>query len=135
MCVSYLPRGEHRGNSEQLFSRAGSLSDNNGKSPPHRLAVWASIGSNRKVYEPPKKDILTRYFKKFNRGGQLDALEEYHVGLDGGDDANPDERTDHFGRYGEHASQPRGVHAGVHTHAHCQPLRRHGSRRSKKVKR
>ena len=29
----------HEGNSEQLFSRAGALSDNNGKAPPHRLAV------------------------------------------------------------------------------------------------
>ena len=114
-CASHMC---HEGNSEQLFSRAGALSDGNGRSPPHRLAVWASIGCNRKVYEPPKQDILTRYFKKFSRGGKLDALEEYHVGLDGGDaDGVQHDRADHFGRYGEPGAQTRGVHAGVHVNA------------------
>ena len=41
--AAHLP---HEANSEQLFSRAGTLSDDNGKMDPHRLAVWTSIGVN-----------------------------------------------------------------------------------------
>ena len=33
----------HEANSEQLFSRAGSLSPDNGKMSPTHLATWASI--------------------------------------------------------------------------------------------
>ena len=35
--ASHLP---HEANSEQLFSRSGSLSDDNGKMDPAQLAVW-----------------------------------------------------------------------------------------------
>ena len=35
--AAHLP---HEANSEQLFSRAGTLSDDNGKMDPHHLAVW-----------------------------------------------------------------------------------------------
>ena len=41
--ASHIP---HEGNSEQLFSRSGALSDDNGKMDPARLAVWTSIGVN-----------------------------------------------------------------------------------------
>ena len=41
--ASHLP---HEGNSEQLFSRSGMLSDNNGRGDPARLATWTSIGVN-----------------------------------------------------------------------------------------
>ena len=47
--ASHLP---HEGNSEQLFSRTGALSDNNGKMDPTRLAVWTSIGVNYKLLSP-----------------------------------------------------------------------------------
>ena len=46
--ASHLP---HEGNSEQLFSRSGALSDNNGKMDPTRLAVWTSIGVNYSTYK------------------------------------------------------------------------------------
>ena len=41
--ASHIP---HEGNSEQLFSRSGALSDDNGKMDPARLAVRTSIGVN-----------------------------------------------------------------------------------------
>jgi hypothetical protein len=41
--ASHIP---HEGNSEQLFSRSGMLSDNNGRGDPARLATWTSIGVN-----------------------------------------------------------------------------------------
>ena len=47
----------------------------------HRLATWTLTGTNCVVYEPPVEDILARYYQKFNKGGKLDAIEEYHVGL------------------------------------------------------
>ena len=60
----------HEANSEQLFSGAGKLSDDNGLMDPHRLAVWTSIGANRSVYEPSTKQIMERYFLKFSKGGK-----------------------------------------------------------------
>ena len=60
----------HEANSEQLFSRSGKLSDDNGKMDPHRLAVWTSIGVNRRVYEPSVQQIMERYFLKFSKGGK-----------------------------------------------------------------
>ena len=58
--ASHIP---HEGNSEQLFSRSGALSDNNGKMSPFRLAVWTSIGVNYSTYK-----ILERYMLKFSKG-------------------------------------------------------------------
>ena len=66
---SHLP---HEANTEQLFSLAGSLSDNNGKMDPYRLSVWVSIGVNRSVFMPDTKAILERYMAKFSKGGTLD---------------------------------------------------------------
>ena len=65
----------HEANSEQLFSRSGALSDDNGKMDPHRLAVWTSIGVNYSTYKPTDKEILDRYLLKFSKGGKATAAE------------------------------------------------------------
>jgi len=70
--ASHLP---HEGNSEQLFSRSGALSDDNGKMDPHRLAVWTSIGVNYSTYKPTDMQILARYFLKFSKGGKATMAE------------------------------------------------------------
>ena len=70
--ASHLP---HEGNSEQLFSRSGALSDNNGKMDPHRLAVWTSIGVNYSTYKPTDEEILTHYIRKFSKGGTATVAE------------------------------------------------------------
>ena len=72
-CASHLP---HEANTEQLFSIAGSLSDDNGKMDPYRLSVWVSIGSNASVFMPSVKDILERYLAKFSKGAQADLGDE-----------------------------------------------------------
>ena len=54
----------HEGNTEQLFSLAGSLSDDNGKMDPDHLTVWTAIGGNMKVYKPSVDLILKRYMSK-----------------------------------------------------------------------
>ena len=66
---SHLP---HEANTEQLFSLAGSLSDDNGKMDPYRLSVWVSIGANRNAFMPDVKAILERYMAKFSKGGTMD---------------------------------------------------------------
>jgi|TARA_B100001758_G_scaffold201447_1_gene180494 hypothetical protein len=70
--AAHLP---HEANSEQLFSRAGTLSDDNGKMDPHRLAVWTSIGVNYSTYKPTDEEILARYLLKFSKGGKTTAAE------------------------------------------------------------
>ena len=70
--ASHLP---HEGNSEQLFSRSGALSENNGKMDPHRLAVWTSIGVNYSTYKPTDKEILNRYMLKFSKSGKATVAE------------------------------------------------------------
>ena len=64
-----------KANSEQLFSRAGTLADDNGKMDPHRRAVWTSIGVNYSTYKPTDEEILTRYLLKFSKGGKATAAE------------------------------------------------------------
>ena len=76
--ASHLP---HEGNSEQLFSRSGALSDDNGRMDPARLAVWTSIGVNFSTYRPSNKQILERYFLKFSKGGKAANLHEDDLGL------------------------------------------------------
>ena len=71
---SHLP---HEANTEQLFSLAGSLSDDNGKMDPYRLSVWVSIGANRSVFRPDCKAILQRYMAKFSKGGTMDLNEDF----------------------------------------------------------
>ena len=70
--AAHLPQ---EANSEQLFSRAGTLSDDNGKMDPHCLAVWTSIGVNYSTYKPTDEEILTRYLLKFSKGGKATAAE------------------------------------------------------------
>ena len=38
---------------------------------PAYLATLVFIGSNKKVYMPPKKDIWQRYLRKFSKNGKL----------------------------------------------------------------
>ena len=68
----------HEGNSEQLFSRSGALSDSNGTMDPARLAVWTSIGVNYSTYQPAAKLILERYMLKFSKGGKA-TVAEMHI--------------------------------------------------------
>jgi hypothetical protein len=76
--ASHLP---HEGNSEQLFSRTGALSDNDGKMDPTRLAaVWTSIGVKYSTFQPGHKQILERYLLKFSKGGK-GKLHEDDLGL------------------------------------------------------
>jgi hypothetical protein len=84
--ASHLP---HEGNSEQLFSRSGALSDDNGKMDPARLAVWTSIRINYKpTYQPSYEQTLQRYLLKFSKGGNASSLHEDNLGLllEGGED-------------------------------------------------
>ena len=75
--ASHIP---HEGNSEQLFSRSGALSDDNGKMDPARLGVWTSIGVNYSTYKPTDKQILERYLLKFSKGGTA-KMHEDDLGL------------------------------------------------------
>ena len=104
----------HEANSEQLFSRAGSLSPDNGKMSPTHLATWASIAVNYAVFQPSHTAILERYLLKFGRQGRL---YEEDVGLLSPDDDGtynvPDNGS--FARFGEPARRPLGEHAGTHT--------------------
>ena len=61
-------------------SRAGGLSDDNGKMDPARLAVWTSIGVNYSTYKPTDKQILERYLLKFSKGGTA-KMHEDDLGL------------------------------------------------------
>lgn len=85
--ASHLP---HEGNSEQLFSRAGGLSDDNGKMDPARLAVWTAIGVNYSTYRPTDKQILERYLLKFGKGSTA-KMHEDDMGLL---DPDPDSTAD-----------------------------------------
>ena len=74
--ASHIP---HEGNSEQLFSRSGMLSDNNGRGDPARLATWTSIGVNYDTFQPSYEKILERYLLKFRKHGKK--LHEDDLGL------------------------------------------------------
>lgn len=71
----------HEANTEQLFSLAGGLSDDNGKMDPYRLAVWVSVASNRKAFMPSTKAILERYMLKFSKGGTVDLAADAGLGI------------------------------------------------------
>ena len=88
--ASHLPHEANSPNTEQLFSRSGALSDDNGKMDPARLAVWTSIGVNYSTFKPTNEQILERYMLKFSKGGKATAAEMHQddKGLldpDGGD--------------------------------------------------
>ena len=75
--ASHLP---HEANSEQLFSRSGDLSDDNGKRWTQRLAVWTSIAVNYSTFKPSNSDILKRCLLKYSKGSSL-RLHEDDLGL------------------------------------------------------
>jgi hypothetical protein len=60
----------HEGNTEQLFSLSGALSDDNCKMHPDNLATWTAVGANMGIYKPPLKDIIKRYYKKFGNNDE-----------------------------------------------------------------
>ena len=76
--ASHIP---HEGNTEQLFSRSGALSDDNGKMDPSHLAVWTSIGVNMSTYKPTNEQILKRYMLKFSKGGKATEMHQDDKGL------------------------------------------------------
>ena len=53
----------HEGNVEQIFSRAGLLSDPN--LDPDHLATLVKVGYNKKAYEPMVKAIQEKYYEMF----------------------------------------------------------------------
>ena len=105
--ASHLP---HEANSEQLFSRSGSLSDDNDKMDPARLAGWTSIGVNYSTYQPSTKQILAHYMLKFSKGGTA-KLHEDDLGLLDEEGGN----GDIFAQGVQLAPQVRGEHGGVHS--------------------
>ena len=61
----------HEANVENLFSRAGLLSDPN--MDPHYLGMLTSIVAGKAAYNPPYEKIKAKYFEKFRgKGGDGD---------------------------------------------------------------
>ena len=59
----------HEANVEQLFSRAGLLTDPN--MDPQFLAKLTSIAMNKAAYEPSTSEIKAKYFDKYRgKGGE-----------------------------------------------------------------
>ena len=58
--ASHLP---HEANVEQVFSRAGRMSDPN--LDPGYLGTLVMVGMNKKNYSPPLSAIKERYYSKF----------------------------------------------------------------------
>lgn len=65
--ASHLP---HEANVEQVFSRAGKLSDPNVN--PHYLGTLVKVAMNKKNFKPTVKDIKARYYAKFRGRGFLE---------------------------------------------------------------
>lgn len=64
------------------------------------------------VYQPESKAILKRYFLKFSKNGKLHEDDAGLLDPDGGIDAQQD--GGYYARWGEHADQNYGEHAGTH---------------------
>ena len=64
----------HEANVENLFSRAGLLSDPN--MDPHFLATLTSIVAGKAAYNPPSEKIKVKYFEKFRGKGGGDDVDE-----------------------------------------------------------
>ena len=65
----------HEANVENLFSRAGLLSDPNME--PHYLGMLTSIVAGKAVCNPPYEKIKAKYFEKFRgKGGDGDGGDE-----------------------------------------------------------
>ena len=77
--ASHIP---HEGNSEQIFSRSGALSDEKGKLDAERLAIWTSIGINYYTFRPDEEKILERYLlKRSSEGGSSANVHADDLGL------------------------------------------------------
>ena len=73
----------HEGNVEQIFSRAGLLSDPN--LDPDHLATLVKVGYNKKAYEPMVKAIQEKYYEMFRgKGGAGDEDESAPAAAAGG---------------------------------------------------
>ena len=70
-CASHIP---HEANAEQLFSRAGLLSDPN--IDPHFPAQLISIGKNKAVFKPTVKAILDKYYAKYRGNSAASSAED-----------------------------------------------------------
>ena len=66
----------HEGNTEQLFSLSGALSDDNGCMSPDNLATWTAVGANLGTFKPGVQAIMNRYLKKFSKAGKASAEDE-----------------------------------------------------------
>ena len=66
--ASHIP--QPRTNVEQFFSRSGNLTDLN--MDPHFLAILTKIGTNKKAYQPPTKDILAKCYAKYHGSSSKD---------------------------------------------------------------
>lgn len=66
-------------NAEELFSRAGNLSDPH--MDAHFLSVLTSIGKNKQVYKPSVSAIKEKYYTKY-RGGASSSEAVVHIDSD-----------------------------------------------------
>ena len=57
----------HEANVEQVFSRAGRLSDPNMN--PHYLGMLVMVGMNKKNFKPSLKEVKELYYNKFRHRG------------------------------------------------------------------
>ena len=69
--ASHLP---HEANVEQVFSRAGRLSDPNMN--PHYLGKLVMVGMNKKNFKPPVQAINELYYRKFRKFGKNEDKDE-----------------------------------------------------------
>ena len=69
----------HEANVEQVFSLAGRLADVH-RDPSH-LSRMVMIARNKSVFKPEVKKLLSRYFQKFSKAGEL-VFEESNLGLE-----------------------------------------------------
>lgn len=60
----------HEANVEQVFSTAGRLADTH--TNPRHLARLVMIARNKKIYMPKVKKLLSKYYQKFSKAGQLE---------------------------------------------------------------
>ena len=66
-------------NVEQVFSTAGRLADTH--TNPQHLARLVMIARNKKIYMPEVKKLLSKYYQKFSKAGQLE-FEDSTLGLE-----------------------------------------------------
>ena len=69
--ASHLP---HEANVEQVFSRAGRLSDPNMN--PHYLGMLVMVGMNKQNFKPPVQAIKELYYSKSRKFGNNEDKDE-----------------------------------------------------------